>query len=41
VLALGCTTGQGFFISRPVPGEQLAIWLRARSQHAALAHSRA
>jgi diguanylate cyclase (GGDEF)-like protein len=27
---LGCNTAQGFFLSRPVPADELAAWLRAR-----------
>jgi diguanylate cyclase (GGDEF)-like protein/PAS domain S-box-containing protein len=34
---LGCNTAQGYFLSRPVPADELCVWLRARSaspQHA-------
>jgi diguanylate cyclase (GGDEF)-like protein/PAS domain S-box-containing protein len=27
---LGCTTAQGYFLSRPVPADELGDWLRAR-----------
>jgi diguanylate cyclase (GGDEF)-like protein/PAS domain S-box-containing protein len=27
---LGCTTAQGYFLSRPVPADELCDWLRAR-----------
>jgi len=27
---LGCQTAQGYFLSRPVPAEELAQWLRGR-----------
>jgi EAL domain-containing protein (putative c-di-GMP-specific phosphodiesterase class I) len=27
---LGCNTAQGYFLSRPVPAEELTGWLRAR-----------
>jgi diguanylate cyclase (GGDEF)-like protein/PAS domain S-box-containing protein len=32
---LGCTTAQGYFLSRPVPADELCDWLRTRgvSQH--------
>jgi EAL domain-containing protein (putative c-di-GMP-specific phosphodiesterase class I) len=29
---LGCTTGQGYLISRPLPHDELTEWLRERSQ---------
>jgi diguanylate cyclase (GGDEF)-like protein/PAS domain S-box-containing protein len=34
---LGCNTAQGYFLSRPVPAEELCDWLRARRvpQHSA------
>jgi diguanylate cyclase (GGDEF)-like protein/PAS domain S-box-containing protein len=28
---LGCNTAQGYFLSRPVPAEELCAWLQARS----------
>jgi diguanylate cyclase (GGDEF)-like protein/PAS domain S-box-containing protein len=33
---LGCTTAQGYFLSRPMPADELCDWLRARGvqQHA-------
>jgi EAL domain-containing protein (putative c-di-GMP-specific phosphodiesterase class I) len=27
---LGCTTAQGYYLSRPVPAAELCDWLRAR-----------
>jgi diguanylate cyclase (GGDEF)-like protein/PAS domain S-box-containing protein len=30
--ALGCTVAQGYFLSQPVPGEELGAWLRGRTQ---------
>jgi diguanylate cyclase (GGDEF)-like protein len=30
---LGCTYVQGFFIARPMPGEEIENWIRARSAH--------
>jgi len=27
--ALGCDQGQGYFMSRPIPGDQLAAWIAA------------
>ncbi|MDP9490864.1 MAG: EAL domain-containing protein, partial [Actinomycetota bacterium] len=29
--SLGCDVAQGYFLSRPVPAEQLTQWLRERS----------
>jgi EAL domain-containing protein (putative c-di-GMP-specific phosphodiesterase class I) len=29
---LGCDIAQGFFLSRPVPGDDLAAWLKARAK---------
>ena len=29
---LGCDIAQGFFLSRPVPGDELAAWLKARAK---------
>jgi diguanylate cyclase (GGDEF)-like protein/PAS domain S-box-containing protein len=29
--ALGCNTAQGYYLSRPVPADELCEWLRARS----------
>jgi diguanylate cyclase len=28
LVALGCDQGQGYFMSRPIPGEQMAAWIR-------------
>lgn len=28
---LGCNTAQGYFLSRPVPADELSVWLRARA----------
>ena len=28
---LGCTIAQGYFLSRPVPAEELCDWLRTRA----------
>jgi EAL domain-containing protein (putative c-di-GMP-specific phosphodiesterase class I) len=28
---LGCTYAQGFLIARPMPGDQIENWIRARS----------
>ncbi len=38
--AIGCDAAQGYFISRPVPGDELTAWLdeRVRDERAALAH---
>jgi diguanylate cyclase (GGDEF)-like protein len=30
--AMGCDAGQGYLISRPVPAEELTVWLRARAR---------
>jgi diguanylate cyclase (GGDEF)-like protein/PAS domain S-box-containing protein len=32
---LGCNTAQGYYLSRPVPAQELSDWLRARSAAAA------
>ncbi len=37
---LGCKSAQGYYLSRPVPPEQLSAWLHARRADAALAASR-
>ena len=29
---LGCDIAQGFFLSRPVPGDELAAWLKKRAK---------
>jgi predicted signal transduction protein with EAL and GGDEF domain len=28
LIELGCDTGQGYLISRPLPGDDLTAWLR-------------
>jgi EAL domain-containing protein (putative c-di-GMP-specific phosphodiesterase class I) len=30
---LGCDIAQGFFLSRPVPGDELAAWLISRADN--------
>ncbi|WP_374348187.1 EAL domain-containing protein [Chitinimonas sp.] len=33
VRLLGCDVGQGYYASRPLPGDQLAAWLKQGTQH--------
>ena len=35
LVSLGCTVAQGYYLSRPVPPDQLREWLRARDARAA------
>jgi EAL domain-containing protein (putative c-di-GMP-specific phosphodiesterase class I) len=31
LLELGCTTAQGYLLSRPLPAEEMGVWLRAHT----------
>ncbi|MBV8465809.1 MAG: EAL domain-containing response regulator [Burkholderiales bacterium] len=33
VRLLGCDVGQGFYVSKPMPGDSLAAWLKQGTQH--------
>jgi diguanylate cyclase (GGDEF)-like protein len=38
LLQIGCQIGQGYFISRPLPADELTSWLRSREAQAGATH---
>ena len=36
LVRLGCDVAQGYFISRPLPADELEVWLAGVERHAAM-----